>query len=453
MMPAALELIDTIVVVILENRSFDHMLGYLNLPGPGRLPLEGLQSDPQWLQQHANSGVQPFEFSVQHIDDPPHEHATIALQIGSPAAVGGSFPMNGFVESYLTRHPPPTDKRLVMGYYTAHDVPAFDFFARNYTVCDHWFSSLPTGTQANRLMAMSGTTSIIDNAPLFLPDQSLVYDWLTDRKVSWCVYQSGDFLPFFALMRRWQDEIATSLALDALVPHAHPRFRRYRNFARDWTTEQNMPSVIFIEPEYTDGPHIAPNDDHPPTGIAPGQALLTEIYRTLISNPPRWARTLMLVTYDEHGGFYDHVSPLNIPSPIAGHGPTPVFLSTGVRVPGFVISPLVDPGTVYSRPLDHTSVLQLLADKYAGGLYSPEVHDRQPSLSRLSDAITRTAPRTDLPQPPTVEAVAVASPTLPQRAPGASANAAAFRLAAAKIAADHPGIAGGWPSLMQAVRP
>lgn len=115
MMPAALELIDTIVVVILENRSFDHMLGYLNLPGPGRLPLEGLQSDPQWLQQHANSGVQPFEFSAQHIDDPPHEHATIALQIGSPAAVGGSFPMNGFVESYLTRHPPPTDKRLVMG--------------------------------------------------------------------------------------------------------------------------------------------------------------------------------------------------------------------------------------------------------------------------------------------------------------------------------------------------
>ena len=453
MMPAALELIDTIVVVILENRSFDHMLGYLNLPGPGRLPLEGLQSDPQWLQQHANSGVQPFEFSVQHIDDPPHEHATIALQIGSPAAVGGSFPMNGFVESYLTRHPPPTDKRQVMGYYTAQDVPAFDFFARNYTVCDHWFSSLPTGTQANRLMAMSGTTSIIDNAPLFLPDQSLVYDWLTDRKVSWCIYQSGDFLPFFALMRRWQDEIATSLALDALVPHAHPRFRRYRNFARDWTTEQNMPSVIFIEPEYTDGPHIAPNDDHPPTGIAPGQALLTEIYRTLISNPPRWARTLMLVTYDEHGGFYDHVSPLNIPSPIAGHGPTPVFLSTGVRVPGFVISPLVDPGTVYSRPLDHTSVLQLLADKYAGGLYSPEVHDRQPSLSRLSDAITRTAPRTDLPQPPTVEAVAVASPTLPQRAPGASANAAAFRLAAAKIAADHPGIAGGWPALMQAVRP
>jgi phospholipase C len=160
----------------------------------------------------------------------------------------------------------------------------------------------------------------------------------------------------------------------------------------------------------------------------------------------------MLVTYDEHGGFYDHVSPLNIPSPIAGHGPVPVFLSTGVRVPGFVISPLVEPGTVYSRPLDHTSILQLLADKYAAGLYSPEVHDRQPSLSRLSDAITRTVPRTDLPQPPATQPVAVATPAVPQRAPGANANAAAFRLAAAKIAADHPGIASGWPELMRAAK-
>jgi phospholipase C len=451
-MPSPLELIDTIVVVILENRSFDHMLGYLNLPGPARLPLEGLQSDPQWLLQHANSGIEPFESSVQQIDDPPHEHATIALQIGSPAVMGSPFPMNGFVDSYLMRHPPPHDNRLVMGYYTAQDAPAFDFFARNYTICDHWFASLPTGTQSNRLMAMSGATTLIDNAPLFLPDQRLVYDWLTDRNVSWCVYQSGDFLPFFALMRRWQNEIATSLALDALVPHAHPRFRRFRNFERDWTTEQNMPAVIFIEPEYTDGPHVAPNDDHPPTGVAPGQGLLTAIYATLISNPARWARTLMLITYDEHGGFYDHVSPLKIPTPIAGHGLTPVFLSTGVRVPGFVISPLVEPGTVYSRPLDHTSILQLLADKYASGLYSPEVHDRQPSLSRLSDAITLTVPRTDLPRPPATQAVAAAGPAVPQRAPGANANAAAFHLAAAKIAADHPGIASGWPALLRAAK-
>ena len=125
--------------------------------------------------------------------------------------------MNGFVDSYLKRNPPPSDKRLVMGYYTAQSVPTFDFFAKNFTVCDHWFASLPTGTQANRLMAMGGTTTIIDNAPIFLPDQPLAYDWLTGQNVSWWAYQGGGYLPFFALMRKWQDEIATSLALDALV--------------------------------------------------------------------------------------------------------------------------------------------------------------------------------------------------------------------------------------------
>jgi phospholipase C len=162
---------------------------------------------------------------------------------------------------------------------------------------------------------------------------------------------------------------------------------------------------------------------------------------------------LLLITYDEHGGFYDHVSPLNIPTPLAGHGPTPVFLTTGVRVPGFLISPLVEPGTVYSGLLDHTSVLQLLADKYGGGLYSPEVHARQPSLSPLSEALTRATPRLDAPAAPVAPIVAVATPPVVQRAPSASANAAAFRLAAAKMAADHSGIASGWPQLMQAAKP
>ena len=213
-----------------------------------------------------------------------------------------------------------------------------------------------------------------------------------------------------------------------------------------------MPSIIFIEPEYTDGPHFAPNDDHPPTGISRGQAFVADVYSALTANRVRWARTLLLVTYHEHGGFFDHVSPLNSPTPLAVHGPTSVFLTTGVRVPGFVISPLVDPATVYSGPLDHTSVLQLLADKYAGGLYSPEVAARQPSLSRLSDALTRTAPRLDLPEPQDVPAVAAAVPVV-QRAPAANANSEAFRLAAAKMVADHPGILTGWPALAQAVRP
>ena len=89
-----------------------------------------------------------------------------------------------------------------MGYYDQAAVPIFDFFAHNFVICDHWFAALPTGTQANRLMAMSGESSLVDNARVLLPDQQLVYDWLDRHRVTWCAYQSGDFLPFFALMPR-----------------------------------------------------------------------------------------------------------------------------------------------------------------------------------------------------------------------------------------------------------
>ena len=87
-MPSNLDLIDTIVFIVMENRSFDHMLGYLNLPGPSRIALEGLQADPTWLRQHANSGIEPFEFAAQLIEDPPHERATIAIQLGAPPTPG-----------------------------------------------------------------------------------------------------------------------------------------------------------------------------------------------------------------------------------------------------------------------------------------------------------------------------------------------------------------------------
>lgn len=449
-MATGLDLIEHIVIVILENRSFDHMLGYLSLPGPKRMAVEGLRDDQEWLRAHANSGVAPYEFGDQEIDDPPHELATIAVQIGKPLSPGGPCPMNGFVESYRQRQPAPSDQRMVMGYYTDSSVPAFDFFARQYTICDHWFASLPTGTQPNRLMAMSGTTSILDNAPVLLPDQPLVYDWLSEKGVPWCVYQSGDFLPFFSLMPRWMDTIAGDLALDFLVSHAHPHFRRFGNFARDWKTESAMPSVIFIEPEYTDGPHSVPNDDHPPTGALEGQAFVASIYNALIANETRWKRTAMIVMYDEHGGFFDHVPPLAIPLLMPGHGPTPVLSTTGVRVPAFLISPLVEPGSVFSKNVDHTSVLQLFADKFGNGLYSPAVYDRQPGLARLSEAISRTTPRTDAPTAPSVERDEAARPTVAQRAPGANANAAAFRLAAKKIVTNHAGISVGWPALKRA---
>ncbi len=213
-----------------------------------------------------------------------------------------------------------------MGYWSASSVPTFDFWAKHYCVCDHWFASLPLGTQANRLMAMGGESQLSDNATGPLPYQRLVYEWLTSKKIQWRAYQSGDFLPFFCLMPRWTIEIMSSLTLDQIGTGLH--FRRYANFARDWLSNEKGPSVTFIEPEYTDGPNSEPNDDHAPTGVEPGQKFLADIYNTLIAKPEKWARTLLVVTYDEHGGFFDHVPPLNIPATINGIE----FQTTGARL-------------------------------------------------------------------------------------------------------------------------
>jgi phospholipase C len=453
--------IETIIVVIMENRSFDHVAGYLSLAGtPSPLPVEGLRDDPLWRDPRANEWdgtVYPLHRlgpEIQAIDDPTHDHNSIRVQIDQAPVGGAPNRMGGFVESYVKfappNQPPPADPSLVMGYYDAAAVPIFDFFAHNYAICDHWFAALPTGTQPNRLMAMSGESSLVDNARVFLPGQPLVYDWLTKNNVSWCAYQGGEFLPFFSLMPSWLPEIVTSLALSAVGWRG--RFRRYARFAAEWANNTvAMPQVVFIEPKYTDGPHGDTNDDHPPTGVAKGQAFLADIYAALIANPQRWAKTLMLVTYDEHGGFFDHVPPLQIPA-MAGGFP---FATTGVRVPAFVVSPHVAPGTVHSGALDHTSILQFLADRFAGGQdYSPAVAARQAQLSPLAAILAPPAPRQPVPEAGAlarVNATAAAAPVLPSTGDSLAdtANAQAFHNVALKVARDHPDLLAGpgWQQL------
>lgn len=445
----ALTDVETIVVVMLENRSFDHALGSLSMgiAGPS-MPVDGLQRDPQWLARYGNSHngnsypLRRLQLTDQIIDDPPHEHDTIDIQINSSTAGGQETRMGGFVASYASRQPLPRDLGLVMGYYDQTSVPVFDFFARNFTVCDHWFAALPTGTQANRLMAMSGTSSIIDNAPFLLQDQDLVYDWLNSHGVPWAAYQAGDFLPFFALMPCWQGEIATSLVLSDFGGRGH--FRRYKLFDEHWKDNgKPMPNVIFIEPEYTDGPHDDPNDDHPPTGIAHGQLFLASIYSTLISNSARWAKTMMIVTYDEHGGFFDHVPPPPMNTTVQGFQ----FKTRGVRVPALVISPLVGKGAVYPGHMDHTSLLQLFADRFAGGVdYSHDVALRQQGLVSLGDVIgDPVEAQSRMPAIPTNSIAALQQAVQAAPAPGkwtgaagATANEQAFDNAARQMALQHP---------------
>jgi phospholipase C len=270
-------------------------------------------------------------------------------------------------------------------------VPIHDFFARNFCVCDRWFAALPAGTQPNRLMAMSGSTEIEINVsdPLDFPDQQLVYNWLDQRGVRWRVYHQG-FFPFFALMPGWAPKMIVS-----------DQFRRFDRLATDFALEPDntFPQVIFVEPTYTDAPHVGEGtDDHRPSSVLGGQRLLLDIYKALVSNRKRWLRTAMFITYDEHGGFYDHVQPL----PIVTKDPKgryPDFVSTGPRVPGLVVSPFTSRGQVFSGPLDHTSILKFLGQKFGGNHYLPEV-DNRAGVGSVLDTLDLASPRPEIAPPP-----------------------------------------------------
>jgi phospholipase C len=414
----SLQDIDTFVIVMLENRSFDHLLGYLSLKSANPpVKVDGLHDDQNW-QENVGNDYQKQNYKITRLDDPkfaivdpPHTSIAISQQIETPPHLKSLKKMGGFVQSYAKSSnynpgdPQPAEKELgsVMGYYTKPSVSIFDFFARNFAVCDKWFSSLPTSTQPNRLMAMSGESKIGDNVKNLgsFPAQDLVYDWLNKTPdlsnpgsaISWCSYQWSGF-PFFTLMSTWRGKILAQLN----DPNNVGNFRHYgdvfqngQGFKAHWKSGGPIPSVVFIEPKYTDDVigGGTPNDDHPPTAIAEGQAFLTDIYNTLISNLDLWSRTMMIVTYDEHGGFFDHVDPIDIPA----YAGDQYFPYTGVRVPAFVISPQVKAGTVFQGPLDHTSILQLLADRFAHEkVYSQPVTDRQSHLVRLSTILSSHMP-------------------------------------------------------------
>ena len=207
-------------------------------------------------------------------------------------------------------------------------------------------------------MAASGYTMRDHTISQLFDDQDVVYDWLDAHGVSWRVYSEG--FPFFALMPKVQQRIVADV-WDNL-------FRGLVALDTDCRSPDTLPKVIFIEPQFTDGaePDKA-DDDHPTTPITRGQDLIRRVYAAVTGNPQLWSKSVLIITYDEHGGFFDHVEPLALVTP-QNHGESyTLFTTTGVRVPAIIVSPFVDAGSCFSQPLDHTSILRMLADKYTPG--------------------------------------------------------------------------------------
>jgi phospholipase C len=377
--------VKTIVVVIMENRSFDHVLGHLSSPQFGnRTNVEGIADPAQERFLNFNSdgvGIPPFwtddgPFGSDLPHDPPAVQKQLAL-----SSVTDSFLMNGFVRAFEDEFHTSVDKPPVMGLLRPSAIPTMGALASHYTVCDHWFACLPTSTAPNRLMSMCGYTDHADTGTL-LPNQDTVYKWLTDRGVSWRVYAAG--LPFFLLMPQMLPLVMTT------------HFRRLSELRTDVQSQDPWPQVIFIEPDYYDCPvHLQPPcDNHAPLAMAPGEAFLAQVYAALTSNPARWAETVLIVTHDEHGGFFDHVPPL----PVKYRNPNGVaFDSTGPRVPAIVAGPFAASG-VFSGNLDNTSILQLLAERFGkpGEAYSQVVAGRAGTIGSVSSALSTTANNTQV---------------------------------------------------------
>jgi phospholipase C len=361
-----LDRIEHIVVLMLENRSFDHMLGYLSLEG-GRDDIDGLRAG----MANAYEGR---EYPVQHLSmtalpderwDPDHSAAAVDGQIN-----GGK--MDGFAASYgelLRRRGVAGDNAgVAMGYYNAADLRVFDHLARHFCVCDRWHCSVPGATWPNRLYAIAGSAdgSRDDKTPPIYDKHSFVRH-LDAAGVSWRWYSSdigtlrcvdGEYLlghhEHFAYVQKLkltaQTRVEEGLFLDEDAA----------SFIED-AARGHLPAVSWIDPNFKDLNLVGspPNDDHPPSDVQQGQELVFLVYNALASGP-QWEKTLLLVVYDEHGGFFDHVVPPESPP---DDDPSR-FARYGVRVPAIVVSPWLAAGSVSSALHDHATISKTILARF-----------------------------------------------------------------------------------------
>ena len=384
--------IDHIVFLMLENRSFDHMLGYRGLASR---EVDGLSGTESNLLAAGTPPYQVFHL-LQKAGIPSPDHG---FDVTKEQIDGGR--MSGFVKSYSQAHG-AIDPSLVMGYYTGAELPMYKFLADNFAICDHWHSSHPGETQCNRFCAITGRTPEVDNLDLADPriayyDGITIFDHLTALGIDWA-YVEGN-IGFLRMFDKYR------LDVHNVIPFSDIYLQGIRDTFERRVTSNQLPSVTFIDPRFIDvPPRWNANDDLPPADVCQGQALVRDVY-TMLSTAATWSRTLLVITYDERGGFFDHVAPPG--SPLSAD-PTPVprvhpdgadFY--GVRVPAFVVSPWVDAGTVIHATFDHTSILKTILERFAPSGYpiADAFGDRTAQANGLLASL-RPSARTDVPAVP-----------------------------------------------------
>jgi phospholipase C len=429
--------LDHVVVIMFENRSFDNLLGRLYQPGDvrafeGVTGLDLANPIPEWASDRGGRDAVPYGLATnmnapspdpgeeyQHVNtqlfgiiDPPSNRGVLAEKMSAPynaPADSRQRPtMDGFVSDYISafaaemgRQPAYSEYAQIMTGYAPERVPVVSALARGFATFDHWYCEVPTQTFANRSFFHAASSSgwvdnltPVDAFPLH-NDAETIFERLEAQGLSWNVYCDPP------------SHIALTGIIHArrLLPRFADRFCTTDQFRQD-AADGNLPVYSFIEPNLLFG-H---NDMHPafdalfpdapidaPSSLLGGEALLAKIYDAVRGSRSEhgsnaW-NTLLMVTFDEHGGTYDHVPPPLVPPP----DPTASFRQygfgfdrSGVRVPAFAISAWIPERTVVSDEYRNTSVIRTLRHRWSLG--SP-LTNRDAVAADLSPVLTLDAPR------------------------------------------------------------
>lgn len=420
--------INHVVVVMMENRSYDHVLGYRAARGDGA---DGLT--PEMIA--AIESAAPGGFDVRRLAEAGfaknaqgrmtrlplsvgHELHDVTQQLGQRITGPEGRTINspaGFVENFAPRVKLPPGAAPhgvvandVLGFYDDSDLPFFGFLAEHYAYCDRYFCSHPGPTLPNRMYSLTGDLQydrygfpILDNNDgdnFLLSRAPTIYDLMARRGLGFRVYESAPSVTMLRMFARYATDTTNIVPLTRLAADA---------------AAGNLPALTVIEPSLH---HHPQNDDHPDADMHRGQVFLQGVYSALRASP-LWEKTLLVITYDEHGGLYDHVVPpvaellpsgraleLKQDTGVSPGGPPPSLVPVpyGVRVPTFVVSPWTMRGKGPAITLDHCSILKTVMARFMG-TEKPFLSDRV-AVSHSFDAfLTEAAPRLNVPEPPLLE--------------------------------------------------
>ena len=384
--PAGLTDVNHIIVMLQENRGFDHYFGQLNnyrvAHGLGA-DVNGTPSNASQLSYDKTTNFTPFHMHSMCVEDLSSYWNESHNDRNHTAPTSSTATMDGFANaaggnSRNSAVGYDINGQRVMGYYDDTDLPYYYFMATQFAISDAWFSPVMTNTPANRMYLMAGTSRGVVNKPLTQTNVQTIFDELQSAGISW-----KNYVPDFPN--------GSSLK-------TFPTYSKYLNInivpmSQYFTDVQNgtLPQVAFIDRDSKNG-----LDEHPGAGvnIQKGAAYVAKIINALM-NSSSWQDSIFILAYDEGGGFYDHVAPMQTVSPdgilpVLGPndtctlttGPACDFVYSGFRLPNIVISPYSKPGYVDHTPIDTTAILRLIEIRF--GLNSLTARDAaQPDISTL----------------------------------------------------------------------